>query len=276
MCLAFRNKVTSSAPSSLSQEGDHPFPLENWGHYIGQRKWLSAWSTFPDDLQNQIQDGLSRPLTLVAALQHLGLDAPSGSATFYVLGASEGVEEAQLVDRGMGAACWRELSVFLPDVLLGLVLVGPGLSAERDGTVHIASSRLFAAFHRGTAQQFFETTGTASPLASAGLKDLPHLVALFNPGLASLVPRGDPWSDALDALLRLDVPIVVTMVNEHDAQRDAQYLRAHRARFVLEPQPNPFAAGTVLRPREADAETAGVEAWARPNHTWAIVQGTTP
>lgn len=64
----------------------------------------------------------------------------------------------------------------------------------------------------------------------------------------------DSWATDVAYLLDQDVPCFFTCANDYmDVPGEIQVMQRHRARFLMQPCPCPFAAMTVLVPEGPDS-----------------------
>ena len=71
------------------------------------------------------------------------------------------------------------------------------------------------------------------PIAESGV---PNVIMAFNPGFHAY----DTWTSALDIILEMNVPFVVTVRNPIEVDKELKFLDTVNANVVLKPRPNPF------------------------------------
>jgi len=258
-----------------------PAPLESWQSYLQVRMdtWASSSSAQAAGgkqgeptlvVEPSMLDGLSFPLSLLYALrQLLSIDkdfkdrwqAGSKELAILALGCSERAEEHVLRHTNY----FGELSHYLPRFSTRLWMVGPEMSARGHMQDLQLAPNLSATCYRGTTAAFLAEEQQA-------LQGRQVLAILYNTGCTT----GDAalrasWSSDLRELLGRGWPCVFTCANDHSDLKGERALMEGelRARYVVYPRKNPFAAVTTLHP-PGQRDTG----WYAANSFLYVVAGT--
>lgn len=281
----FRWKKSKRLPSlpvthsTLADDVDHlRESLKGWMQYLVSRcETVSECNSLVQYAQQDMSliDCLSSPISVGYALTELGIfpHISSENLNIVCIGCSAKCEERILFNTN----AWEELLRFVgPDSALKVWLIGPEVSHTKEtltkGTTEDENRLRFGIF-RGTCMEFFRTWPTflSSNIVIIGLNcgfgnwENPISVRynlLFN------------WLPDLYFLTGTKIPLVFTCANDFaDVAGESGVMhRILGAKFIMQPQANPFGFASTLIPPGVKPEDAS-KLYTRGNSFVYAVQG---
>jgi hypothetical protein len=175
----------------------------------------------------------------------------AGRVVLWLVGAREAME-GELVRGGHLAeplARFLKASCCIGSSGLELVLIGPEMRSWEDEyrlTCDAVSSPSIIV--RSLSGTLHAVAGGGALVDSRSVGGAPDAVVLLNSGIGTLLwPLVEQWLPTISLLLSLDVPILCTCFNAHEAEGEEVVLRdAFKARTLVPSRTNPFAHSVPL------------------------------
>jgi mitochondrial splicing suppressor protein 51 len=217
-------------------------------------------------------DTLTMPLTILAGLERLRLDAKP-ELNIHLLGAT-GREL-------MALSSFEEIMHLVPGLKsVHVTAVGPGSWTDAPEKLDKRDARYFPAqdmsccaecAQQGRKRSVASWRGVYHDFVNSavydGKKERPDLIVAFNSGIVDGDDADTDWAPTIKVILDTGVPSLFTTYNEHELGNETSMWKKKGARFLVEPQENRWR-GLVPSPEFLDREG---DIWYQ-NWGWYVVQ----